>query len=255
MKMPYGIQPGQAFSYKDCYGNLAQAFAFCMTLIQSKSAAITVTDSYDTTVASTEVAQGSVINSLRLTTGNADSECGLTENDRFFNEANGAGYADKCSVTILTQYGVSAEFLLNTLAKAVAVNDACLSEIWNANERCHLVKNMMQHYWNKYPVDSFQRQQSEATTEATTRPIVNMGAKSYDDLGNNCWYTFTRRDETLRINVDNLDTDAFAVGDVIQFVATYATLQLVPSLDCVRPLGSVELAQVQAAPPAAPAAA
>jgi len=81
--------------------------------------------------------------------------------------------------------------------------------------------------------------------------VVNMGAKSMDDLGCNCWYTFTRRDETLRINIDNLDSTPFPVGSTLQFVATFATLQLVPSLDCVRPLGSVEL--TPAAAPAAPA--
>lgn len=244
-KMPYGIQPGQQFSYKDCFGNQAVAYAFCSTLIQAKSAPITVVDSYATPGAG-EVAQGSVINNLRLTTGNADQECGLTENDRFFNEANGAGIADKCSVTVMHCYAVSAETLLN-LAQAIAVNDSCLSEVWNGNERCKIVKNMMQHYWNKYPVDAFATQ---APNAAPAVPVVNMGAKTFEDLGCNCWYTFTRRDETLRINVDNLDTTPFPVGSVIQFVATFATMQLVPSLDCIRPLGSVELSPVAA--PAAP---
>lgn len=248
-KMPYGIQPGQQFAYKDCYGNQAAAYAFCSTLIQAKSAPITVIDSYDTAAAN-EVPQGNIINNLRLTTGNADQECGLTENDRFFNEANGAGFADKCSVTVLHCYAVSAENLLD-LDQAIAVNDACLSEVWNANERCKIVKNMMQHYWNKYPVDAFSRQLAAA---APSVPVINMGAKTFEDLGCNCWYTFTRRDETLRINVDNLDTTPFPVGAVVQFVATFATMQLVPSLECIRPLGSVELAPVVAAPAPAPAA-
>lgn len=247
-RMPYGIQPGQAFSYKDCFGNQAVAYAFCSTLIQAKTAGITVVNSYDTPAAD-EVAQGSVISDLRLTTANPDQECGLSENDRFFNEANGAGYADKCSVTVLHCYAVSAESLLN-LAQAIAVNDACLSEVWDANERCKIVKNMMQHHWNKYPVEAFATQISP--TSGTAVPVVNMGAKSFDDLGCNCWYTFTRRDETLRINIDNLDSTPFPVGSVIQFVGTFATMQLVPSLDCIRPMGSVELSPV--APAAAPAA-
>lgn len=249
-KMPMGIQPGQAFDYKDCYGNTARAYAFCSSLVQAKSAQLTIVDSYESSPAENEVPQGSVINNLRLTTGNPDSPCGLAENDRFFNEANGAGYSDKCSVTVLYCYAVSAEKLL-TLEQAVAVNDACLTEIWDGNDRAKIINNMMLHYWNKYPVDAFATQTAPATPAV---PVVNMGAKSMDDLGCNCWYTFTRRDETLRINIDNLDSSPFPVGSTLQFVATFATVQLVPSLDCIRPLGSVELTPATAAPAAPPQA-
>jgi hypothetical protein len=242
--MPFGIQPGQQFTYKDCFGNMANAYAFCMTIIETETVPVTVVSPYATTVAANEVRQGDEINALRLTVGDANNPCGLSENDRFFNEANGAGYADKCSVTVLHCYGVSAESLLN-LEQAIAVNHSCLSETWNANERCRIVTNMMQHYWNKYPVDAFATQ----TAPGTSVPVVNMGAKSFDDLGCNCWYTFTRRDETLRIDINHLDTTPFPVGSTIRFVGTFSTMQLVPSLDCIRPLGSVELTPV--APPAA----
>lgn len=247
-KNPFGFAPGTAFTYRDCTNVLLTAYLACSTIVQAKTAAITVVDSYDTP-GTNEVAQGQVISDLRLTTGNPDQECGLAENDRFFNEANGAGYADKCAVTILCSYAVSAEMLL-TLAQAAAVNDACLEEVWNGNDRCRVINNMMAHYWNKYPVDAVGAPGSTGATQEAFREIVNMGARSLGDLGCNCFYTFTRRDETLRINIDNLDTDAFAVGDVIRFVGTFVTMQLVPSLDCVRPLGSVVLEQVAGAPAA-----
>jgi hypothetical protein len=246
-RMPFGIQPGQQFVYTDCFNNKASAYAFCSTLVQSKTPPLTVVSPYTTSPAANEVPQGSIVNNLRLTTANPNSPCGLQENDRFFNEANGAGYADKCSVTVLFCYAVSAEMLLN-LPQAVAVNDSCLTELWNANERCRIITNMIQHYWNKYPVDAFGTLTPPATESV---PVVNMGAKSMEDLGCNCWYTFSRRDETLRINIDNLDTTPFPVGSTIQFVATFSTMQLVPSLDCIRPLGSVELTPVQPAAPGA----
>ena len=248
-KMPGGILPGSAFTYKDCAGAQLTAYAFCSTIIQAKTAELTVVDSYDTP-ATNEVAQGDIVSDLRLTTGDPDQECGLSENDRFFNEANGAGYADKCSVTVLYCYGVSAENLL-TLPQAVEVNDSCLEEVWNSNERCRIIKNMMQHYWNKYPVDAIAAQGSVGATQSAFREIVNMGAKSLDDLGCNCWYTFNQRDQTLRINIDNLDSTPFAVGDTIRFVGTFGTLQLVPSLECIRPLGAVDLQPLAPAMPAA----
>lgn len=248
-KMPLGIQPGTAFSYKDCNGAQMTAYAFCSTLIQAKTAELTIIDSYDDPANDQEVPQGNVVSDLRLTVGNPDQECGLSENDRFFNEANGAGYADKCNVTVLYCYGVSAENLL-TLPQATAVNDSCLTETWNSNERCRIIKNMMQHYWNKYPVDAIAAQGAEGATQGAFREIVNMGAKSMEELGCNCWYTFTRRDETLRINIDNLDTSAFAVGDTVRFVGTFGTLQLVPGLECIRALGSVDLQPVAAVPAA-----
>jgi hypothetical protein len=235
-EMPFGMQIGQGFSYKRCDGTVLTAYLSCPSTIQSKTAEITVVDSYDTP-ATNEVAQGQTISDLRLTTGNPDQECGLQEDDKFFNQANGAGYNDKCAVTVLYCYGVSAEMLL-TLEQAVAVNDACLSEMWDNNTRCKVVNNMMKRYWNKYPVNAVGSPGSTGADQEAFREIVNMGARSLDELGCNCWYVFTDKEETLRIDIDNLDSTPFAVGSTIRFVGTFATLQLVPSLDCIRPLGS-----------------
>lgn len=244
-QMPYGIQPGQAFNYQDCYGNQATAYAFCSSIVSAQSAQLTVVNSYDTTPTTNQVPQGSMINNLLLTVGNPESPCGLAENNKFFNEANGAGYSDKCSVTVLYCYGVSADMLLN-MPQAVAIDNACLTETWDANNRAQIINSMQQHYWNKFPVYTFSQFESPSATSST--PVVNYGARNFSDLGCNCWYTFTRRDETLEIAINNLDSTPFPVGSTIQFTATFATLQLVPSLDCVRPLGSVELTPASAAP-------
>jgi len=242
--MPYGLQAGQGFTLRDCRGGTSQVYVDCASLIKTKSDPITVVASSATPGAG-EVAQGSMLDGVRLTVGDPNNPCGMQENDSFWNQANGAPFADQCSAVIVCGYAVAYKGIPN-LAQAAAINDACLTETWNNNQRSKVINNLMEHLWNKYKVYAYATQTDPATPAV---PAVMMGYPNLGDIGCDCFYIVARPEDKLRIDVGHLDTSAFAVGDVIQFEGFFTTIMLVPDLSCIRPKGSAELIPLAAPAP------
>ena len=237
--MPYGMFAGQAFDLKDCKGGAFRVYVDCASLIQTKTDKITVVAA-TATAGTDQVAQGPILSDLQLTKGDPNNPCGLQTDDSFWNQANGAPFADQCSAVVVCGYAVAYNGVPNQ-EQAQAINSACLTEIWNQNQRSKVVNNMMEHLWNKYKVYAYATQTLAATPAV---PAVMVGYPDLHQVGCDCWYIVGRPEDKLRINIDHLDTSAWAPADTIQFEGFFKTVMLVQDLACTFPKGSAQLTPV-----------